>query len=202
MCGALRVSRTLNSGLRASGLLVVAALTLHWGRYLFTYGPSAESELHRQGHGYLVEFVPVILVAALALAIGAFAVRLAWLGPGGPGRGRIWVAVTYAVFLLVIFAAQELAELLVTDQRSAWQAVMSEGGWISVPLAACLGYLLALADKRLAKAESLVALWLRAPSEHRSRAVARGSFASTFSWIPAQGQLAFGWARRPPPPPA
>ena len=199
MCDALRVSRTLNSGLRASGLLVVAALVLHWGRYLFAYGSSAESELHRQGHGYLVEFVPAILLVALALGIGAFAVRVAWLAPEDPSRGRIGVAFTYAALLLVSFTAQELAELLVTDQRSAWQAVMSEGGWISFPLAACLGYLLALADQRLSKAESRVASRLAAPSEHGSRTVARGNFASTFSWIPAQGQLAFGWARRPPP---
>lgn len=195
----LRVTQTLNSGLRASGLLVVAALALHWARYLVAYGPSAESELHRQGHGYLVEFVPVILVAAIALILGAFAVRFAWLGPERSSNRRGWATLTYAVLLLAIFGTQELAELLVTDQRSAWQAVLGEGGWLSLPLAACLGCVLAFADGRLSTVESHLASWLRSLPSARTQTAGGFVLLNRFSWVLTQGQLAFGWARRPPP---
>ena len=199
MSGALRATRTLNGGLRASGLLVVAALVLHWSRYLLAYGASAESELHRQGHGYLVEFVPVFLVAGIALVLAAFAVRFAWLGAEAPSRGLAGTVGTYAALLLVLFTAQELAELLFTEQRSAWQAVCEQGGWLSLPLAMCLGWVLALVDARLSRTETRLVAWFRSTRGTQPVWVVSLAHLQSRFRIASQGQLAFGWARRPPP---
>lgn len=134
------------SRLRVTALLLAAALGLHELRYLLAFGAHADTALAQQGHAYLGWVAP--LVAAVVVLAGASLVHaLARRRPAPAGRrGLRWTWLAYAAILLVTFTAQESLEgLLAHGHPGGVAAVLGNGGWIAVPLAAVLGGLVALA---------------------------------------------------------
>src|ERR1700756_4202465 len=140
--------RSAFRGLAQAGLLPPAALAVHELRYVLAFGPNAGIELQRQGHAYLHSFAPWIAVAA-ALVAGAF---LRALGRAFTGRtsvprlsvsfATLWLACTSC--LIAIYVGQELLEgVFAAGHPTGWIGVFGYGGWWSIPVAACIGLVLA-----------------------------------------------------------
>jgi hypothetical protein len=186
---------------RSAALIALATLADHQLRYLLAYGSGAHAELARQGHAYLSAALPVLIAFAVA-ALGAGLLRAA-VGAGSdrkaiaPPRSR---ALLYALSIAAAFAVQETSEgLLFAGHSSGLAAVFGAGGWIALPLALGLGALCALLDGGLARLESLVAP--AGPANVLPRAPRlRGAVAAQASPSLTSSPLAFGLARRPPPP--
>ncbi len=153
-----------------------------------------------QGHGYLGELTPAIVVLALSAILGRLGAAASGRRPD-PGRGA-WIgrsAIAFAVALAAIFAVQELVEGAVFAGHSGGAAaVFGGGGWLALPLALVVGLLASLADRVLAGAEAVLA------ARGRRRRVGDvgpppGAPASRVESL--LRPLAFGLARRPPPAP-
>jgi hypothetical protein len=184
---------------RLASILAVGAFALHQLRYLLAFGGSASAELAQDGHRYMSDLLPPLSVLVLA-AVVATLIR----GTEGASPARAPLARRIAVFagaLLAIYVGQELLEGLVTSgHASGLAAVLAGGGWIALPLALTIGTLAALLAHMLERAERVIAvIHLERPLRSRPPAV-RGTA------LPARGisllsaPLAFGLARRPPPP--
>jgi hypothetical protein len=132
--------------LRSCALLAAGTLGLHQLRYSLGYGGEAGHALRAQGHSYLGPVTAsVVGVLILALALGLH--RLA-RGEAAPRRGggflRLWSGASAA--LLAIFAAQESVEgAVATGHPGGLAALVAHGGWLAAPLAAVIGFLIALA---------------------------------------------------------
>ncbi len=189
---------------RAAALLALGALVVHELRYVLAYGGEAQRVMASEGHGYLGELAPALVVFALSAICG----RLAAAALGGRGasaarRPVLRSTAAFAAALGAIFAGQELIEgAMYAGHPGGLAAIFGAGGWIAVPLALLCGLLAALADRALAGAED--ALVRRAargrrglprPSPARGRRPGRGFR------LPQASPLAFGLARRPPPVP-
>jgi hypothetical protein len=184
---------------RLASILATGAFALHQLRYLLAFGGSASAELAQQGHRYMSDFLPPISVLVLA-AIVATLIR----GTERASPSRAPLARRIAVFagaLLAIYVGQELLEgLIASGHASGIAAVLAGGGWIALPLAVTIGTLAALLAHVLEGVERVIAV-IHAERPLRARPPAvRGSA------LPARGisllsaPLAFGLARRPPPP--
>ena len=129
-------------------LLPPAAFAVHQLRYMLAYGGDASIELQRTGHSYLHSFVPW-LVLLLALATGGFlrALGRAFAGHTSPARftlslTALWL--TCSVGLVAIFACQEFLEgLFATGHPAGLTGIFGYGGWWSIPIALCIGLVLA-----------------------------------------------------------
>jgi hypothetical protein len=184
---------------RLASILAVGAFALHQLRYLLTFGGSASTELAQEGHRYMSDLLPPLSVLILA-AVVATLIR----GTEGASPARTPLArriVVFAGALLAIYVGQELLEgLLATGHATGLAALLAGGGWIALPLALTIGTLAALLAHMLESVERVIAvihakrpLRLRPPSVRGKAVPARGiSLLST--------PLAFGLARRPPPP--
>jgi hypothetical protein len=186
---------------RAGSLLALGALAVHQLRYLLTYGSGADKALAHQGHGYLLDLVPTLVVLALCVLLGRLlASRLGRMRPGGPPRLRR-SALAFSLALLATFALQELLEgMLAAGHPGGAAAVLANGGWLAIPLSFVLGSVAALCDRLLAGAERVLGLQARG-----RRPRLRPRPAPTPAVPPAARPLAtlalaFGLARRPPPP--
>jgi hypothetical protein len=187
--------------MRGAALLVLGALAVHQLRYLLAFGPQSGEALHRDGHGYLAQVLPVLVALASAgLVAGLVAGALATSRGSGRAARLPARALIYAAALLLVFAAQELAEGLVAPGHPAGvAALVGGGGWLAAPLALILGLSAAIVERLLDRAE-------RAISE-RLEAVARPApapepqaVAAAPARVPLPAMpLAFGLARRPPP---
>ena len=187
---------------RAAALLALGALAVHELRYLLAYGGQAHSAMMSQGHGYLGELAPALVVLALSALCG----RLATAALGRPmatgGSRPLWrAAAAFAAALAAIFAAQELVEGAVFAGHAAGvAAVLGGGGWLALPLALAIGLITAVADRLLAGTER--ALLAQARRRRRPRGARALVLAKPHSRIDfALRPLAFGLARRPPPAP-
>jgi hypothetical protein len=195
-----RTSRTA----RAASLLSLAALAVHELRYLLAYGDRAGEALASQGHAYLSDLGGALITLVLATLLAtllAGALAPADRRPNEPTGGAfLRTAALYALALLAIFCAQELTEGAVAAGHPAGlAAVLAHGGWVALPLALAAGAVCSLASVALQGVEQTLA---RTPPRRRARrgspalaqphaAPARRPFASL--------NLAFGFARRPPP---
>ena len=184
---------------RLAAILALGAFALHQLRYLIAFGGSASTELVQQGHRYMSDLLPAVSVLALA-ALLATLIR----GTEGASSARTPLARRVALFagaLLAIFVGQELLEgLLATGHAAGFSALLAGGGWIALPLAVAIGTLAALLAHVLERVERVIAvIHTERPLRPRPPAV-RGRA------LPARGlsllsaPLAFGLARRPPPP--
>jgi hypothetical protein len=141
-------ARTRIAGLAYAALLPPAAFAVHQLRYMLAYGGHASIELQRTGHSYLHSVVPW-LVLLLALATGGFlrALGRAFGGHTSPARftlslTAIWLVCSAA--LVAIFACQEFLEgLFATGHPAGWVGIFGYGGWWSIPVALCIGLVLA-----------------------------------------------------------
>jgi hypothetical protein len=190
-------------GLAQAGLLAPAALAVHELRYLLAFGPNAGLELQRQGHSYLHSLAPWIAVA-VALVAGGF---LRSLGRACSGRATVsrlsmsfatlWLACTAC--LVVIYIGQEFLEgVFATGHPTGWIGIFGYGGWWAIPVATCIGLVLAAvyhaADWMLCEVSRRYGAAVPAP---RRRAAAPGRPASRALPVPAP--VAGGWSGRGPP---
>lgn len=191
---------------RTAALIALGAFAVHQLRYLAGYGDAAGSELSRQGHGYLVNALPILgaflisavaaclLRAALGRRSGSFA-ELHRAGQDTFGRR----AGLFAAGILVVFCSQESLEgALCAGHPGGLGAVLANGGWAALPLAVLVALLCALLDRGISTLEAAIAADGAAPARRRGAAdapVPRQAFLVPMSASP----LAFGIARRPPP---
>jgi hypothetical protein len=195
--------RSTGGAARAIALLSLGALAVHELRYLLAYGHDTEAALARQGHGYLSDFGGLAVGLGLALLLGSALGRAAvarWSRRGRRLATRTMAAL-YGTALLTIFCAQETAEgALFAGHAHGLAAPVANGGWIALPLAIAVGLLSALAARALEGVDEALATSRRdrAPLPRSSPVAAPNPAAPR----PALGclTLAFGIARRPPPP--
>lgn len=202
------MSRTtrINRTLRCAALLLLGTIAVHWLQYLGAYGQDAPAELHRQGHGYLVELLPSLLAAAFALLTSAALIRILRPFDERPSSGALtgtWVAYTAA--LLAIFAGQELSEgVLAPGHATGVEAILGSGGWMAAPLAATVAWLIVLVERALVRAEASLAVLIGAKQArlrgHRAANAEKPHSPPSIVGLEL-GALAFGLARRPPPAP-
>ncbi len=184
---------------RLAAILALGAFALHQLRYLIAFGGSSSAELAHQGHRYMSE-----LLAPMAVLILAAALATLIRGTEGESAARAPLARRIAVFagaLLAIYLGQESLEgLIVAGHPTGAAAALANAGWIAIPLALAIGALSALLAHILERVEHVIAV-VHAERPQRSRAPSSRGRA-----LPARGlrlpstPLAFGLARRPPPP--
>ena len=180
---------------RLAAILALGAFALHQLRYLIASGGTSAAE----GHRYMGDLLPPLSVLVLA-ALLATLLR----GTEGASRARAPLARRVAVFagsLLAIYVGQELLEGLIPAGHSASLiAVLADGGWVALPLAVAIGALAALLVRLLEGVEGAIAV-VHAERPLRSRAPAiRGRALRARGISLLSAPLAFGLARRPPPP--
>jgi hypothetical protein len=182
---------------RLAAILAVGAFALHQLRYLLAFG--SPGELAQQGHGYVTDLLAPIAVLVLAAALATL-IR----GTEGASHTRAPLGRRTAVFsgvLLAIFAGQESLEGFMTAGHPAGPGtLLSNGVWLALPLALAIGALAALLARALEVVERAIAV---SHSVRRNRArppAVRGRALPARGIRLASAPLAFGLARRPPPP--
>jgi hypothetical protein len=132
-----------------AGLFPVGAFAVHQLRYGLAFGDDASRELADQGHAYLHELTPWI-VLALAVGVGGLIARLAraWhSGESDRGSGRrlavLWALAAAGLFS--IYVGQEFLEgLFATGHPQGLAGILGDGGLWALPAAIAVGGLLAL----------------------------------------------------------
>lgn len=190
-------------GLIQAGLLPPAALAVHELRYLLAYGPNAQLELQRTGHSYLHSVVPWV-VLLVALAAGGFLRSLGRAFTGQTSASRVTVSfatlwLACSATLVVVYAGQELMEgMLLAGHPAGWMGVFGYGGWWAVPVALCMGLILAAvyhaADWVLGEVARRYAA--SRPARRRRTLPARRP---AFVAVPSPAPIAGGWSGRGPP---
>ena len=184
---------------RLASILAVGALTLHQLRYLIAFGGSSSTELAQEGHRYMSELLAPVAVLVLA-ALVATLIR----GTEAAAPTRAPLARRMAVFAAVLFAifvCQELfAGLIASGHPSGPDAVLAGGGWIALPLAAAIGALAALVARALEGVERAIAVVHARRRRHLRPPSVRGQALPARRLQLSLAPLAFGLARRPPPP--
>ena len=140
--------RTVIRCLVRGALVPAGAFAVHQLRFMLAFGSSAGMELTRQGHSYLHSLVPWI-VSLLAVAIGGFL----W-GLGRALRGQVSIPrytlslaalwIVCSACLVGIYIVQEFLEgLFATGHPAGLVGIFGYGGWWSIPVALCIGLVLA-----------------------------------------------------------
>jgi hypothetical protein len=128
-------------------LFPFGAVAVHQLRYQLAFGADASRELTDQGHAYLHELTPWIVLAVAAGAGGLLArLARAWRS-GESERGRclaaLWALASAALFS--IYVGQEFLEGLLADGHPQGLAgILGEGGLWALPASLTVGGLLAL----------------------------------------------------------
>jgi len=179
---------------RLASILAVGAFALHQVRYLVASGAGSSAE--HSAHGYMTDLMAPIAVLVLAAALATL-IR----GTEGASSSRSPLGRRIALFtgaLLAIYLSQETLEGILIG-HVAPADLMLGGGWLAVPLSLAIGALSALLAGVLERVERAIAIVHAIRLQSRAPAV-RGRA------LPARGlslplaPLAFGLARRPPPP--
>ena len=195
--------RSAFRGLVQAGLLAPAAFTVHELRYLMAFGPNAGIELQRQGHSYLHSVAPWIALVA-ALVAGAF---LRALGRAFSGRtsvcrlsisfATLWLACTAC--LVAIYIGQEFLEgVLAAGHPTGWIGVFGYGGWWAIPVAVCVGLVLAAVYHAADWVLGEVSRRWAASRTRRPRRVAPARRPPVVA-VPQPAPVAGGWSGRGPP---
>jgi hypothetical protein len=172
---------------RLASILAVGAFALHQLRYLIASGASAG----QGAHGYMTDLMAPVAVLVLVAALATL-IR----GTEGAAAARAPLGRRIALFtaaLLAIYAGQESLEAILTGHAPL------AGGWVALPLAAAIGALSALLASALERVERAIAIvhserLRKRPPAVRGRALPARGLSLLFA------PLAFGLARRPPPP--
>jgi hypothetical protein len=180
---------------RLAAILAVGAFALHQLRYLIAPGASS-AEL--AGHGYMTDLLAPIAVLVLAAALATLIRGTEGASPARAPLGRR--IMVFASALVAIHVGQEGLEGVLAAGHPMSAAMLAGGGWIALPLALVIGAVGAILARALEAVEHVIAV-VHAVHPSRSRApTVRGRA------LPARGlrlpsaPLAFGLARRPPPP--
>jgi hypothetical protein len=192
-----RTSRTA----RTASLLSLGALAVHELRYVLAYGERAGEALASQGHAYLSDLggaLITLILATLLATVLAGALAPPARRPGNAGSAFRRMAVLHGLALMAIFCAQELTEGAVASGHAAGlAAVLAHGGWVALPLALAAGALCSLACLALQGVERNLARRALRRTRRRPPAVAEPHSVSGLPLVALN--LAFGFARRPPP---
>jgi hypothetical protein len=205
---------------RTAALLALGGLAVHQLRYLLVFGSGSGAELHQEGHDYLAQALPILVGLAVAAIVARFLVGIVAPVPGGgfgAGSARYrrdsagyvlcsppaWLrrGLMYATALASVFWAQELAEgAMAAGHPGGFGAVLGGGAWVALPLALTLGLAAAIVERLLDGAERAIALALGAAPTQPAAAAPPPGLVSLARVPLAARALAFGFARRPPPP--
>ena len=178
-------------------MLGLGAVAMHWLCYL--PGADGEGALGGGVHAYVVGATPLLVAIAASMVLLSLAISYRAPSLGDQDRSFEAQAVRYASILLAAFAAQELAEIMVSDVGpQAADAVLGAGGWVVAPIALFVGALAALGSRTLERVCARLATRLR-PGRLDAGASLRVGPAHLVSVSHAHLGLAFGFARRPPP---
>jgi hypothetical protein len=181
---------------RLAAILASGAFALHQLRYLLAPGASSPTAL--SSHGYMTELMAPIAVLVLAAAVATLVRGTEGALPERAPLGRR-IAV-FALALLAIYVGQESAEaLLTTTHPASLAATLADGGWIALPLALLIGGLAALLARVLEAVERAIAI-VHAERVRSRPPLVRGRGLAARCLRLASSPLAFGLARRPPPP--
>jgi len=142
----MRVRRRRRLGV---ALFPLGAFVVHQLRYQLAFGTDASDELAAQGHAYLHELTPWI-VLAVALGFGGLLVRVAQVwrhGDSDRGTGRrvtaLWALASAG--LCCIYVGQEFLEgLFATGHPQGLVGILGDGGLWALPASIVVGGLLAL----------------------------------------------------------
>ena len=184
-----------------AALLPPAAFAVHQLRFVLAFGSGAGAELQRTGHSYMHSVVPW-LVVLVALVVGGFLREFGRALSGQTSAARftvsfagLWLAC--AVALVLIYCVQEFLEgLLIVGHPAGLAGIFGYGGWWAIPVAACIGLVLAavfhgarwVLDETTARRRVVVV---------RRQRVAQPRWEGFFA--PAPAPLAGGWSGRGPP---
>jgi hypothetical protein len=134
---------------KGAALLPLAAVVVHQLRYTLEYGAGAGHALTEQGHGYMTSLAPwIALVTAVGIGglLGTFA--QAWRGRSaehGSGLSTLSVWVAGSIALIAIYTGQELLEgFFATGHPGGLGGVFGAGGWLAIPAAHAVAFVLAL----------------------------------------------------------
>ena len=182
-------------------LIAGGALALHELRYLVVYGDRSGEALASTGHHYLGLITP-LAVAALVLTLRPGVGLLGRVRPDRspvqPGLAALWSLSTSAI--LVIYAAQEWLEGKLSQGHPAgMEAIVGNGGWSAVLLAAAVGAVVALA-MRGAREAAPVAVAVALACARSARAPCRLVALAPLRARPALDPVACFLAGRGPPP--
>lgn len=185
-------------------LFPLGAFAVHQLRYELAFGSDASRELADQGHAYLHELTPWI-VLAVALGLGRLLVRLAraWRsGEADRAAGRCLVVLwaLASVGLFSIYVGQESLEgLLATGHPQGLAGILGDGGLWALPAAIAVGGLLALVVRGGQALVARVARLRREPSRTVSGRALRPVVCPPAVALPRLAPLAGAFAGRAPP---
>jgi len=183
-------------------LLPLAAFAVHQFRYEIAYGPDAGIVLRETGHSYLHSVVPW-LVALVGIAAGTFLARVgrAFKTRTTPRDFSLSFAALWALCacaLVAIFVCQETLEgIFAAGHPGGWTGVFGDGGYWAVPVAGCVGFVLAAIFHGARWVVERTARWRRRPS--RARRVLVHVQLPAPAWVPAPAPVLAGWSSRGPP---
>jgi hypothetical protein len=181
---------------RLAAILAVGAFALHQLRYLIAPGASSSAAL--SSHGYMTDLLAPIAVLVLAAAVATLIRGTEGALPEGAPLGRR--IVVFGVALLAIYVGQESLEaILATGHPASPAAMLAGGGWIALPLALTIGALGALLTRALEAVERAIAI-VHAEQARSRPPLVRGRALAARRLRLTSSPLAFGLARRPPPP--
>jgi len=180
--------------LRLLATLPPAALVLHEGAFAISGGGL------RASHGYLELAVP--LVAALTASAAAAAIIAPLLAPQRDPRRPSRAPLSLAVALIGIFVFQELVEAVLLGGGLAGLGAALAAAWALPPLALVLGSCSAALIAGLERTSELILELVGPASRPGERPAAAHRPPASELGGPAISPLAFGLARRPPPPAA
>lgn len=192
----MRSAMRLAHSVRLAAILALGAFALHQLRYLLTIGSSAE--LAQAAHHYMADLLPPIAVLVLA---GAVATLIRGTEGATPSRAPLLRRIAlFAAALLAIYVGQELLEGMIAVGHPAGPGtLLSNGGWVALPLALGIAALAALLARALERVERAIAIAHFERVRLRPPAV-RGRAIPAWGLRLPSTPLAFGLARRPPPP--
>lgn len=191
----MRSTMRIANDVRLASILAVGAFTLHQLRYLIASGSSSSAE--HAAHDYLTSLMAPIAVLVLAASLATLIRGTEGAAPERAPLGRR--IALFAAALFGIYVGQESLEAILTVGHSApFDSMFAGGAGVAVPLAVAIGAASALLASVLERVEHVIAVvhakrMLSRPPAIRGRALpARG--------LSLPAPLAFGLARRPPPP--
>jgi hypothetical protein len=191
----MRSTMRIAHRVRVASILAAGAVGVHQLRYLFA-GTASPAEL--AGHGYMGSLLAPIAVLVLAGLVGTLIRGTEGASPEASGLGRR--VALFALALLSIYVGQEFLEAaLAVGHPAGPGAILANGGWIALPLSLAIGALAALLARALEAFEQVVALVHAIRRSSRPPAVRGRALPARGLRLPSS-PLAFGLARRPPPP--
>jgi hypothetical protein len=194
--------RAVIRGLIKASLVPAAALAVHQLRYTLAFGSNASLELERQGHSYLHSLVPWIILL-IGVAVGGFLCSLGRALSGQTSAPRFTLSLAglwlvCSVCLITIYVTQELLEgIFLTGHPAGLTGVLGYGGWWAIPVAACIGLVLAAFFHGARWVLEEVARRAGAIPEPPPRPLAAPRPPSVL--LPRLSPLAEGWSGRGPP---